>query len=217
MDSLLQDLAPTAPAPRLPIEPHDVAVPAALKKVKKGTTTLAMRIREGIVICVDSRATAGSFVSSWSVKKFLPISRNIVGTMAGGAADCQYWERELSRQCRLYDIRNKPPISVAAASKLLSSMLFQYRGRDLSLGTMISGYDTTGPHIFYVDNEGLRLEGNFFSVGSGSPYAMSIVDPEYDFEMPKEKALDLAQRAVLHATHRDIASGGTVNRPAPRR
>lgn len=39
--------------------------------------------------------------------------------MAGGAADCYYWERDLGRQCRLYELRNKERISVAAASKLL--------------------------------------------------------------------------------------------------
>jgi hypothetical protein len=25
--------------------------------------------------------------------------------MAGGAADCTYWERVLSKQCRLYELR----------------------------------------------------------------------------------------------------------------
>ena len=45
------------------------------------------------------------------------------GTMAGGAADCQFWERDLGRQCRLYELRNKERISVAAASKLLANIM----------------------------------------------------------------------------------------------
>ena len=59
--------------------------------------------------------------------QFIPINRHLVGTMAGGAADCMYWERVLSKQCRLYELRNKQRISVAAASKLLSNICFEYK------------------------------------------------------------------------------------------
>lgn len=44
--------------------------------------------------------------------------------MAGGAADCQFWERDLGRQCRMYELRNKERISVAAASKLLANTMY---------------------------------------------------------------------------------------------
>ncbi|KAL7718973.1 proteasome endopeptidase complex [Entamoeba marina] len=164
-----------------------------------------------IVIAVDSRATRGPFISSGSVQKYIPITSHIMGTMAGGAADCAYWERELTRQCRLFELRNKPPISVAAASKMLANILYSYRNYNLSLGTMICGYDKTGPHIYYVEDGGVRIPGHLFSVGSGSPYAVSIIDTEYDYNMPKEQAFELAQRAIFHATHRDVASGGNVN------
>ena len=61
--------------------------------------------------------------------------------MAGGAADCSYWERHLSKQCRLYELRNRERISVAAASKLLSNICYNYKGMGLSMGTMIIGFD----------------------------------------------------------------------------
>ena len=61
--------------------------------------------------------------------------------MAGGAADCTYWERVLSKQCRLYELRNKERISVAAASKLLVNMVYNYKGMGLSMGVMIAGWD----------------------------------------------------------------------------
>lgn len=61
--------------------------------------------------------------------------------MAGGAADCAFWERVLARHCRIYELRNKEKISVAAASKILANMIFEYRGMGLSMGTMIVGWD----------------------------------------------------------------------------
>ena len=94
----------------------------------KGTTTLAFRYQGGVVVCADSRATGGQFIGSQSVRKIIPINDYLLGTMAGGAADCTYWERVLSERCRIYELRNRERISVAAASKLLANILYNYKG-----------------------------------------------------------------------------------------
>lgn len=65
-----------------------------------GTTTLAFKFQGGVVVAVDSRATAGAYIASGTVKKVIEINPYLLGTMAGGAADCSYWERELGRRCR---------------------------------------------------------------------------------------------------------------------
>ena len=56
----------------------------------------------GVLLAVDSRATGGMYIGSGSVKKIIEINKFLLGTMAGGAADCTYWERVLSKQCRYY-------------------------------------------------------------------------------------------------------------------
>ncbi len=99
----------------------------------------------GVIVAVDSRATAGSYIASQTVKKVIEINPYLLGTMAGGAADCSFWERLLARQCRIYELRNKERISVAAASKLLANMVYQYKGMGLSMGTMVCGWDKRGP------------------------------------------------------------------------
>ncbi len=60
-------------------------------KLAHGTTTLAFRYQGGVIVSVDSRATAGSYIASGTVKKVIEINKFMLGTMAGGAADCQYW------------------------------------------------------------------------------------------------------------------------------
>jgi len=176
-----------------------------------GTTTLGFLFKHGVIIAVDSRSTMGSYIASQTVKKVIEINPYLLGTMAGGAADCSFWERELGRQCRLYELRNKERISVAAASKLLSNIVYSYRSYGLSMGTMIAGWDKTGPNLFYVDNDGTRLKGQRFSVGSGSTYAYGILDSGYKFDMEPQEAIELGRRAIFHATHRDAYSGGYVN------
>lgn len=176
-----------------------------------GTTTLAFKFQHGVVVAVDSRATAGSYIASGTVKKVIEINPYLLGTMAGGAADCSFWERQLGRRCRLYELAHKERISVAAASKLLQGFVYAYKGYGLSMGTMVAGWDKTGPALFYVDSEGARIKGHKFSVGSGSTYAYGVLDSGYRRDLTDAEACELGRRSIYHATHRDAMSGGCIN------
>jgi len=180
-------------------------------KFAKGTTTLAFKFQGGVIVSVDSRSTMGAYIASGTVKKVIEINSFLLGTMAGGAADCSFWERNLGMECRLYQLRNGRRISVASASKLLANVMRSYRGYGLSMGTMIAGWDEKGPQLYYVDDDGTRLKGKMFSVGSGSTYAYGILDNYYRDDMTVEEAIDLGKRAIYHAAHRDAASGGFNN------
>jgi 20S proteasome subunit beta 5 len=150
------------------------------------------------------------------VKKVIEINPYLLGTMAGGAADCSFWERDLGMRCRMYELRNGERISVAAASKLLHNTLYSYKGMGLSCGRMVCGWDPKGdPQLYYVDSDGTRLKASedkpWFSVGSGSTYAYGVLDTGYKWDMTDAEAEDLGRRAIYHATHRDAYSGGLNN------
>ena len=199
------DALPLLPNPAERCEGAD-----AMVKMLHGTTTLAFKYKDGVVVAVDSRASAGAYIASQTVKKVIEINPFLLGTMAGGAADCSYWERYLGMRCRLFELDHKERISVAGASKLLSNITYQYKAYGLSMGTMICGWDKTGPQIFYVDSDGQRLPGKLFSVGSGSTFAYGVLDSGYSYDLETQAAFDLAERAIFAATHRDAYSGGTV-------
>ncbi|OMJ81031.1 hypothetical protein SteCoe_18594 [Stentor coeruleus] len=181
-----------------------------LHQFAKGTTTLGFVFQGGIIIAVDARATMGSFIGSNKVKKVIEINDYLLGTMAGGAADCFYWETNLARVCRMYELKNGERISVGGAAKILCDMVGQYRGYGLSMGTMIAGWDHKGPGLYMVDDDGIRLKGDLFSVGSGSVYAYGVLDSHYRFDMSLDEAVQLGRRAIYHAGHRDAMSGGVV-------
>lgn len=191
------------------VESQKVANPRSL--FLHGTTTLSFKYQGGVMVAVDSRASAGQQISSQTVNKVIPISKFLLGTMAGGAADCTYWMRVLNEQCRMYELKNRERITVSAASKLLSNMLYGYKGRGISIGSMIAGYDKHGPGLYVIDNDGLRVAGNCFSIGSGSPYAFGVLDTEYRWDLEDAEAYELAKRAIYHATMRDPYSGGNVS------
>lgn len=119
--------------PKIPLDlrtlpdPSNPAKSIAMK-FNKGTTTLSFMYKGGIVVAADSRATGGAYIGTQECKKIIIINKYLLGTMAGGAADCTYWHRVLSKECRLFELRNKQRITVAAASKILSNILYGYKG-----------------------------------------------------------------------------------------
>ena len=220
----------TQPSAFLRAHTDDHANPNCPIKLAHGTTTLGFRFQGGIIIATDSRATAGDWIASQTVKKVIEINDSLLGTMAGTAAvrilpsktldclltqlqkDCQYWLAYLGMQCRLHELRHKRRISVAAASKILANLVYSYKGMGLGMGTMCGGVTKEeGPALYYIDSDGTRLAGNLFCVGSGQTFAYGVLDAEYDYELSDEHALELGRRSILAATHRDAYSGGFIN------
>uniref|UniRef100_A0A8C9X9U0 Proteasome subunit beta n=1 Tax=Sander lucioperca TaxID=283035 RepID=A0A8C9X9U0_SANLU len=166
-----------------------------------GTTTLAFKFRHGVIVAVDSRASAGRYLASNDVNKVIEINPYLLGTMSGSAADCQYWERLLAKECRLYRLRNNQRISVAAASKLLCNMMLGYRGMGLSMGSMICGWDKEVSCVDPVCTMWMIMRR--VSLAKCSLPAVAAVSPT--------EAYELGRRGITHATHRDAYSGGVVN------
>lgn len=74
------------PAAFLRAATDDYSNPNCPIKIAHGTTTLAFRFKGGIIVATDSRATAGNWIASQTVKKVIEINPMLLGTMAGGAA-----------------------------------------------------------------------------------------------------------------------------------
>jgi len=120
------------------------------------------------------------------VRKVIEISDRKLATIAGGAADCQYWEAWLSQQVRMFELRNGKEPSTAAASRIMVNLINYYKSYGLSMGLMLSGVDENGPNLYYINTEGSRIKGDLFSVGSGMTYAYGVLDTFYRYDMSLE-------------------------------
>lgn len=78
------------------------------------------------------------------------------------------------------------------------------------MGTMFTGSDKNGSHLYYIDNDATRLKGKLFAVGSGGTFAYGVLDTYYKYDMSLDEAVQLGIRAITSATYKDSASGGVV-------
>ena len=171
--------------------------------LKTGTTTIGMKIKDGVIMASDQRATMGHTIAHSDVQKVYPLSDNIGMTIAGVVGDAQLMVRFMQSEIAIYSMKKGSPMSVNAAATLVGNVI----RKGFYLGLIVGGMDSTGGHIFSVDGAGGYIEDNFVSIGSGSNFAMGALEASYKPNMSKKEAIDVAITALNSARRRDSASG----------
>ena len=176
---------------------------------KTGTTTLAMICKDGVVVAADKKATMGYLIATKDTDKIVPLDDHIVMTTAGSSGDAQALARYLKAEFKLFELQNGRKIPVNSAASLLSNILQNSKYYPYFVQLIIAGYDESGPSVYTLDLLGsYEQEKKFFSTGSGSPFALGVLEDSFKDGMSTEEGSKLAFRAVKAATERDIASGG---------
>ena len=200
--------------------------------LKTGTTTVGIVCKEGIVLAADTRATAGYMIVDKKAQKIYQVLDNLAVTIAGTVSDVQLLIKLLKAELNLKKFRTNMGINVKEAANLLADMVYNnIRKYSLIPGIshfIIGGYDPEGLHLFelYPDGSLTKIE-DYVSSGSGSVFALGVLESQYKKEMSLAEAHRLGVRAVNTALQRDIASGNGIDvvlitprgieRQAPRR
>jgi proteasome beta subunit len=180
-------------------------------QVLKGTTTIGVVCKDGVVLTTDTRATMGSFVAHKHAKKVYEIDRHLAMTIAGVVGDAQAIVEMLRANSALYKLDLARPIPVNSAARLVSNVLFQSRYYPLGVQALIGGMDDSGGHIFMLDPLGSMMEEKFVSTGSGSPVAYGVLESEWKDHMSVKESVPVVVRAIDSAMKRDSASGDSFD------
>ena len=180
-------------------------------QILKGTTTIGVVCKDGVVLTTDTRATMGSFVAHKHAKKVYRIDHHIAMTIAGVVGDAQAIVEMLRANAALYRFDMARPIPISAAARLVSNILFSARYYPLGVQALIGGVDDSGGHRFALDPLGSTMEEKFVSTGSGSPVAYGVLESEWHDNMVGKEATPMVLRAITSAMKRDSASGDSVD------
>ena len=184
---------------------------AATQLVLKGTTTIGVVCKDGVILASDTRVTMGFYVAHKLGKKVYKIDDHLGMTIAGTVADAQRVVDILTANAQLYRINLNRPMPVNSAARLVANLLFSARYVPLATQVLVGGVDDTGPHVFNLDPFGSLTEEKSVSTGSGSPIAYGILEDKYKENMPIVEVLPIVVKAVNAAMKRDIASGNNYN------
>ncbi len=175
---------------------------------KTGTTTIGMICRDGAVLAAEKKSTLGYLVASKDSKKIIPVEDHLALTIAGYSGDAQALARYLQAELKLFAIQNGRKITVKGAAVLLSNILQGSKYYPYMVQLILGGFDER-PVIFSLDALGsVEEEKKFFSTGSGSPFALGVLETQYKEGLSTEDGVKIALQAITSAIERDIGSGG---------
>jgi len=179
--------------------------------ILKGTTTIGVVCRDGVILASDTRVTMGFFVAHHKGKKVYKIDDHLAMTISGSVADAQRAVDILKANAQLYRLNTTRPMPVSSAARLIANLLFSSRYAPLIAQVLIGGMDDTGPHVYSIDPFGSITEEKCVATGSGSPIAYGVLEDKYKQDTHIKDMLGIVVRAVDSAMRRDAASGDSFD------
>ncbi|KAI5173006.1 20S proteasome subunit beta 1 [Nematocida sp. LUAm3] len=177
-------------------------------EVSLGTTIMAIRFSNGVILGADTRTSMGTYISNRVSRKITKIVDKIYTCRSGSAADTQAIAEivgdRLQRQKYCYESENLVEDAAVIAKKII------YQNPHLLAGLIIAGVDRTGGHVFSISLGGTIIEENISIGGSGSAYITGLCDKVYRENMNEEDAINFVKEAIGHAMYRDNSSGGCI-------
>jgi len=160
-------------------------------QLSSGTTTIGLACRDGIVLGTERRATMGTMIANKMTIKLFRIDRHLGMTLAGSLGDAQAIIRLVQSEATTF-----------TSNLLNANRFYPYFG-----WFILGGVDSTGPRLFSLEAAGGMLEERFVSIGSGSPFALGVLENAWKAGTTVSEGVDLAIRGLTVAMSRDSASG----------
>jgi proteasome beta subunit len=176
-----------------------------------GATAIGIRTENAVVLAAEKRVSYGGYVMSKVGKKVFLVKDRFGMAFAGLFADIQTLSRLMNVEIHAYEIQNERPMTVKAAARLLSVILYQYKYYPFLSEVIFGGIDEEGAHLYVMDALGSLVEDDYAAIGTGAPIAIGIIEGGYRKDMDPEEAEKLAIKAVKMAIERDAVSGDGID------
>lgn len=195
--------------PDAPVAPVSSAGP-----VTHGTTVVAIRYADGVVMAGDRRATSGHLISHRSIEKVFPADRWSGVAIAGAAGPAMEMVKLFQLQLEHYEKVEGWPLSLEGKANQLSGMVRNHLAaamQGLAVVPLFAGFDTRrrSGRLFQYDITGGRYEENDYATsGSGGLHAATVIKLGFRDGLDRAEAVDLALHALVTAADEDAATGG---------
>ena len=175
----------------------------------KGTTTVGIVCKDGVVLTADRRASLGNMVISKGVTKIFQVDDHLALAGAGTVGDILSLVRALRAEAKLYRAKVGKEMSTKALATLTSNILSGRKYLPYFGWFLIGGYDEK-PSLYSIDMAGGITEDKYVSAGSGMEFAYSILDNEYSEKITLKNGVKLAIKAINTAIKRDVFTGDGI-------
>lgn len=178
----------------------------AREAVKRGTTTVGMKFKDGVVLIVDKRI-ASRLMEPKSIEKIFQIDSHIGCATSGLVADARILVDQARVIAQINKITYDENMGVEELVKRICDYkqnYTQYGGvRPFGTALLVAGVDDLGEHLFETDPSGALVSYKAGSIGAGRNAVMEVFEESYQEGMAQDDAVVLGLKALKKATEED--------------
>jgi proteasome alpha subunit len=175
----------------------------AREAVKRGTTAVGIKCREGVVLIVDKRINS-RLLEANSIEKIFKIDEHIGVASSGLVGDARSLVDRARIECQINRVSYDEPIDVETLAKKLGDHMQTYTqfggARPYGTALLITGLSDGEFRLFETDPSGTLLEYKATGIGTGRPAVMKLFEEEYQYDCSLTDAIKLGLKALHEAT-----------------
>ncbi|MDD3233309.1 MAG: archaeal proteasome endopeptidase complex subunit alpha [Candidatus Methanomethylophilus sp.] len=174
----------------------------AREAVKRGTTTIGIKFKDGVMLIVDKRVSS-RLVEPESIEKIYDIDDYIGCATSGLVADARILVDQARKEAQVHRVNYGENMAVEMLTKKVCDYeqnYTQYGGvRPFGVALLIAGSDDLGTHLFETDPSGALVAYKASCIGIGRATVMEKLEKEYKDDMSYDTALKLGLNAMAAA------------------
>ena len=182
--------------------------------VPHGTTVLAVRYRDGVVMAGDRQASEGCQVAHRRIEKIFKADDLSAVGIAGAAGPAMEMARLFQTELEHYEKVEGENLSLEGKANRLGQMIrvnLPMAMQGLVVVPIFAGFDEKAGvgRLFKYDVTGGRYEEtDYFAQGSGGKDARDSLKKRFKRDMGKDEAVRVTVEALLDAADEDLGTGG---------
>jgi len=181
----------------------------AREAVKRGTTTVGVKFKNGVVLIVDKRLSS-KLIEPGSIEKIFKIDSHIGCATSGLVADARALVDRARIECQVNSFNYGEDLAVESLVKKLCDFkqsYTQYGGvRPFGTAMLIAGIDAGGPHLYETDPSGALMAYKAGGIGAGRNEVMEVFEKEYKDNMTEAQAVTLGLKGLSAANENNLKS-----------
>ena len=179
----------------------------AREAVKKGSISIGMNYKDGILLMVEKRVPSKLAILD-SVEKIFRINDNIACSTSGLIADSRILVDYAREDIANYKTRYNEDMPVDELVKRISNIkriYTQYGGvRPFGVSFLIGGIDELGIHLYETDPSGAFKKYSAGAIGEGKAEIEVIFEKKFQENMSLDSAIKLIFEALEKGLKKDI-------------
>src|SRR5512136_450811 len=185
----------------------------AREAVKRGTTTVGLKFKDGVALIVDKRI-ASKLIESRSIEKIFQIDEHIGCATSGLVADARVLVDYARMLAQVNKVTYAEKMDIETLVKRLCDFkqnYTQYGGvRPFGTALLVAGVDDLGVHLFETDPSGAFVSYKAGSIGAGRNAVMELFEEKYKEGMAQDESILLGLEALQKASEGEKLDGKTI-------